>query len=324
MSRIYSKPFIVPELKGLSVAVIGACGFIGSHLVDSLLSNGCRVLAFSRSIPGLISKKSLQNPLLSLCEVDISNLTQLERKIANVDILIHLASSSIPSTSNLDPYSDVTSNLLGSLNVLNAALENQIKKFIFISSGGTVYGLPSQIPILENHPTNPSCSYGIIKLAIEKYISLYRDLYGLQAISLRLANPYGERQRINAIQGVIPVFMSRALRSEPIEVWGDGTVVRDFVYISDVIDAIRLSCTYCGDYDVFNIGSGSGLSLNELIRLIEQVTKKTIDVHYKSSRKYDVPTNVLSIERANSHLSWSPSVSPREGITRLYNYLLTL
>ena len=120
MSRIYSKPLIVPELKGASVAVIGACGFIGSHLIDSLLSDGCRVLALSRSIPGLISNKSLQNPLLSLCEINISNLIQLEKKIANVDILIHLASSTIPSSSNLDPISDVTSNLLGSLNVLNA------------------------------------------------------------------------------------------------------------------------------------------------------------------------------------------------------------
>ena len=117
------------------------------------------------------------------------------------------------------PSKDVTDNVLGTLNLLDACIANNVSKFVFISSGGTVYGLPSSVPICENHPTDPICSYGISKLAIEKYISLYNQLYGLQSVVLRLANPYGPRQRLNSTQGVIPVFLDKALRRSPIEVW---------------------------------------------------------------------------------------------------------
>ena len=175
-----------------------------------------------------------------------------------------MASSSLPHNSNNDPHNDIQSNLIGSLNLLDASVENNISKFVFISSGGTVYGPPIDVPILETHPTNPICSYGIVKLAIEKYVMLYQKLYNLNSTILRLANPYGERQRLDAKQGVVPVFMHRAMNDLPLEVWGDGSVIRDFLYISDVVEAIRLSCIYNGNKTIFNIGSGVGMSLNEI------------------------------------------------------------
>ena len=147
---------------------------------------------------------------------------------------MHLASSSLPQSSNLNPQDDILTNLIGSLNVIDACISNKVKKLIYISSGGTIYGNPLYVPIDESHPTNPSCSYGINKLATEKYLNLNAQLNGLNYVSLRLANPYGERQRLDTGQGVVPVFLRKAIHSEPLEVWGDGTVVRDF-YISQTL-----------------------------------------------------------------------------------------
>ena len=304
------------------VCVIGAGGFIGSHLVDALLAEGCRVRALSRKFPGLLDSTALLHPNLELFTIDIRDENLLNDTLQGVDFVAHLASSSLPHNSNLNPTDDVSTNLIGSINVINACINNNVKKLIYLSSGGTVYGDPISVPIDESHPTNPSCSYGINKLASEKYLSLFNKLHDLNYITLRLANPYGERQRLDTGQGVVPVFLRKAIRSEPIQVWGDGTVVRDFLYISDVIRAIIMSCQYNGAERLFNIGSGVGLSLNQLINLIEDIHGFEMNVVYKSPRPFDVRTNVLSIERAINHLNWLPVISPEEGINLYYQYLL--
>ena len=215
--------------------------------------------------------------------------------------------------------------ICGSLNVLECAVKNKVSKVVFLSSGGTVYGNPVFTPIAETHPTNPICSYGINKLAIEKYCFLYQQLYGLDTVILRLANPYGERQRLDSGQGVVPVFLGRALRNQPLEIWGDGSTIRDFLYISDVIDAITSACLYeaDGSQNLFNIGSGKGISLNELIFLIEKVVDKKLDIVYKSSRSFDVPSNILSISKAQEYLAWYPKVSNEDGLRRFFSYLKT-
>ena len=235
---------------------------------------------------------------------------------------MHLASSSLPKDSNKDPYRDIQSNLIGSLNILNLMVKYSIKKIIFVSSGGTVYGNPVTVPVDELHSTNPTCSYGIVKLAIEKYISLYQAEHGISAVILRLSNPYGIRQRLRYSQGVVPVFLDLALRSQPLHVWGDGSVIRDFIYISDAVNAILSSCIYQGSPSIFNIGSGSGISLNYLIEIIEDVVGRKQEVVYHESRSFDVPTNVLSIDRAVKYLQWHPTVSTNEGIRVFHDYLL--
>ena len=241
----------------------------------------------------------------------------------NSDIVIHLASSSLPSTSNLDPQGDVEINLLGALNIFQACLENNVSRLIIVSSGGTVYGLPDSTPIKEDHSTNPICSYGVVKLAIEKYAHLYQYLHNLNTIVLRLANPYGERQRLNLTQGVIPAFLSRAINNQAVEIWGDGSTIRDFIYISDVVDAIKMACIYNGSENTFNIGSGTGLTLNQLINIISEVQGNQLKAIYKTPRKFDVPTNVLSIEHAQKHLGWKPKVSAYDGIRKYYRYLIS-
>lgn len=305
-----------------SVCVIGAGGFIGSHLVDAFLSEGFRVRALSRKLPGLLNSNAESHPCFSAYNVDICNELDLKETIKGFDIVVHLANSSLPHSSNLNPINDVSTNLVGSLNVINACIKNNVKKLVFISSGGTIYGNPITVPIDESHPTNPTCSYGINKLATEKYLQLYGNLYGLNYGILRLANPYGGRQRLDTGQGVVPAFLRKAIRSEPLEVWGDGTVVRDFLYISDVIRAIVLACQYDGNEKIFNIGSGLGLSLNQLIDFIEDLLSTKLNVVYKDARAFDVPTNVLSIQKATSHLNWIPTISPKEGLSLYYEYLL--
>ncbi len=310
----------------MQAVVIGASGFIGSHLVDGLLEVGHLVRAVVRDGhgPGLISKQALEASGLTLYTADMAEVEPLCQALAGADVVFHLANGSLPQSSNRDPARDVQINLLGGLNVLEAARQVGAGRLVLLSSGGTVYGVPKQVPIPEDHATNPICSYGITKLALEKYVALYEQLHGLKGLVLRVANPYGERQRLDSAQGVVPAFMARALRNEPLEIWGDGSTVRDFLYISDVVRALLAVANYEGSERVFNIGSGEGTSLNELVRLLEEELGYSLAVRYKPSRGFDVPTNVLSIDATRRCLGWSPSVSVSDGLHRLHQSLRTL
>lgn len=305
----------------MKVVVVGASGFIGSHLVDALLVAGYRVKALSRHLPGLICAKAQADPNLTLVAASMGESLALEQVMEGADVVFHLASGSLPQSSNRDPHADVQVNVLGALNLLEAARTAQVQRLVMVSSGGTVYGVPQQVPIPETHPTEPTCSYGITKLAIEKYVALYRQLYGLDGVVLRVANPYGERQRLDASQGVVPVFLGKALRGEPLQIWGDGSTVRDFLHVSDVVSALLSAVRIEGGERLFNVGSGKGISLNQLVELLEAILDRALEVHYMASRNFDVPTNVLCIERAQQHLSWSPQVPVEEGLRRLYSSL---
>ena len=194
-------------------------------------------------------------------------------------------------------------------------------KLIFVSSGGTIYGEPENTPILEEHSTNPICSYGISKLAIEKYLHLYEHLYGLDYMVLRVSNPYGERQNPESAQGAIPVFMLKVLQNKPIQIWGDGSIARDFIYISDVVDALVTAVETNSSEKVYNIGSGVPTSLNDLVKTIENVSGKMAKIEYTPQRKLDVPVNCLNISRAATDLGWSPKVSMRDGLNKTWGWL---
>lgn len=297
--------------------VIGASGFIGSHLVDGLLASGWQVLALARQLPGLLGAQALAHSALRLQSLDMADAAGLQREVCGADLVVHLASGSLPQSSNRDPQLDVRVNLLGALNVLEACRLGGVGRLMLVSSGGTVYGVPRQVPVAEDHPTDPTCSYGITKLAIEKYVALYRQLHGLDGMVLRVANPYGERQRLDAAQGVVPVFLGRALHGQPLEIWGDGSIVRDFLHISDLVAALLAAAGYQGQERLFNVGSGQGLSLRALVGLLEAEFNRTLEVRYHPARSFDVATNVLCIERARHCLAWSPQVPVAEGLRRL-------
>jgi UDP-glucose 4-epimerase len=238
-----------------------------------------------------------------------------------MDVVLHLVSSTLPKSSNDDPVHDVQSNLVATLRLLEAMVARSVRKIVFISSGGTVYGNPIYLPIDEMHPTNPQVSYGITKLAIEKYLLMFETIHGIKANILRVANPFGERQRSETAQGAVGVFLYRALRQQPIEIWGDGSVTRDYICIDDVADAFARAVQYSGPKSVFNIGSGVGTRLNELIEIIEEVLGKSVARRYLPARPFDVPTSVLSIALARAELKWAPQVPLRDGIARTAKWL---
>jgi UDP-glucose 4-epimerase len=296
----------------LRALVLGGGGFIGSHLVSALLAQGTTVRVLER--PYRTRMPSIPNhPALEWQEGDFGNVQDIHRALENVDIVFHLVSTTQPKSSNDDPSFDVESNLVATLRLLDQ-LRGTNTLLIFASSGGTVYGTPIQTPIPETHPTEPTCSYGIVKLAIEKYLALYRLLHGLEYRVLRVANPYGPGQEANRAQGVVGTFLSRVVHDEPIEVWGDGSVVRDYLYISDTVSALIQAAAYRGAERVFNIGSGSGHSVREIITAVEQVTGKKAQASYTAARKFDVPISVLDITRAGKELGWQPKVDLNEGL----------
>jgi UDP-glucose 4-epimerase len=200
--------------------------------------------------------------------------------------------------------------------MLNAMVTKKVGKVVFISSGGTVYGSPKYLPIDESHPTEPQVSYGVTKLAIEKYLLIYQQLHGIKANILRVTNPYGERQRVETAQGAVGVFLSRALQDMPLDIWGDGSVTRDYIYVADVAEAFAKAVMYDGQKSVFNISSGVGTSLNELIAVLERVTGKPIPRNYSPGRPFDVLTSVLDNTLAKQELGWQPRTSLEEGIAK--------
>jgi len=306
----------------MKILVIGATGFLGSYLVDALLMADHKVYGLARNFPGLLCQKSIENPNFTPYTADIIDINQILPVFNSVDVVYHLAYGSLPHTSNNNPHQDVKSNINGSLNVLEASRLSSIRKLIFVSSGGTVYGVPKVVPISETHTTEPICSYGITKLTIEKYIYLYRHLYGLNGFILRVANPYGARQRLDSAQGVIPIFLRRAIDSEPLKIMGNGSIIRDFIHITDLTSALLAVLRYCGHESIFNVGSGEGISLLSLVSKIEVLLERRLQVEFLNTRNFDVPTNVLSIDKARSHLGWFPKVSIDDGLKKLYKTII--
>jgi UDP-glucose 4-epimerase len=302
--------------------VLGGGGFMGSFIVDALLARGDAVRIFDR--PSLVRYREFSpSEPVEWQEGDFQSAADLAAAVQGIDVVFHLVSTTLPKSSNDDPEFDVTSNVVGTIRLLDLSIRRGIRKVIFISSGGTVYGRPTTLPVGEDHPTEPIVSYGISKLAIEKYLRLYHELHGLEYAVLRVANPYGERQRVNAAQGAVAVFLHRALADQPIQIWGDGSVVRDYIHVSDVVDAFLAAAAYRGSQRVFNIGSGTGCSLNELLGHIESLLGRPVRREYLAARSFDVPASVLDITRAREVLGWSPSVSLRDGLARTIEFLQT-
>lgn len=304
----------------MRITIFGGGGFIGSTIADRLLAEGHALRIFER--PRVQPyRKFKATEAVEWMAGDLSSTHDVSDAIQGVDAVLHLVSTTLPKNSNDDPIYDVQSNVVASLHILNAMVAHQVRNIVFISSGGTVYGNPLYLPIDEKHPTNPVVSYGITKLAIEKYLQMYGHLHGIKAITLRVANPYGERQRIETAQGAVGVFLHNALKGIPIQIWGDGSVTRDYIHVSDVAEAFVQALHYTGVHRVFNVGSGVGTSLNTLIGELEAVLGQNIERRYLPARPFDVPVSVLCNNLARTELNWSPAVSMPEGIARTVEWM---
>lgn len=293
--------------------VIGGNGFLGSSLVEGLRSRGeeVRVLDVSHA------RSDFDWSGVDYRIGGLEHEAQLSDALNGVDCVYHLASTTIPSSSNRDPLFDVSSNLIGSLRLIQAMVASSVRRIVFFSSGGTVYGDPDRIPVPENRPLRPISSYGVVKAAIENYLLMYRKLGVLDPLILRPSNPYGPRQSGSSVQGAVSVFLAKARSDATISIWGDGSIVRDYIYIDDLIDlAIIGGCSAeCG---VFNAGSGIGHSLNEVCAFVGQATGKELRIEYLPGRDFDVSKIVLDVSAARECFGWSPRTTLREGIERTY------
>jgi UDP-glucose 4-epimerase len=304
----------------MKIIIFGGGGFIGSTIADRLLLDGHELRIFER--PRVAPyRKFLKPENVEWLTGDFSSTHDVSDAIKGMDVVLHLVSTTLPKNSNDDPIYDVQSNVVSTLQMLNAMVSHDVPKIVFISSGGTVYGNPIYLPIDEKHPTDPLVSYGITKLTIEKYLRMYSHLHGIKAVTLRVANPYGERQRIETAQGAVGVFLHNAIRGMPINIWGDGGVTRDYIHVSDVAEAFLRAVEYSGEKSCFNISSGVGTSLNELIGMIREAVDRDVDVSYLPGRPFDVPANVLNNGLAKTDLKWMPSIPMRDGIARTAEWM---
>jgi UDP-glucose 4-epimerase len=299
--------------------VLGGNGFIGSHLVDALLGDGHRVRVFDRQ------PDRFREPLngVDYRFGSLADVADVAEALTGIDVVFHLVSTSVPSTSNLDPVADIEGNLVSAVQLLDQMRRLDVRRIVFLSSGGTVYGNPETSPVTETHPLRPICSYGVVKVAIENYLAMYQDLYAIEPVVVRPSNPVGPRQGHLGVQGVIPTFLRRLLDGDPIQVWGDGSVVRDYLDITDLASL----CLRAGTSDVigvFNAGSGVGTSIRDVISLIESVTGRQADVTYQPARSFDVQRIVLDSGLARRTFGWSPTIALDESIRRTWEWQLAI
>lgn len=299
----------------MNILLIGGNGFIGSHLIDVLMRNNHNVRVFD------ISMEKYRSPLIGVDYriYSIDNLTALYESMLSIDIVFHLASISVPSTSNIDPVSDVNGNLITSLNILNAAVKAKVKKIIYFSSGGAVYG-PIQGPISENSNLNPISSYGIVKSTVERYFSLYGNIYNIDTLIFRPSNPFGPRQGHFIAQGVISTFLKQIISNQPINVFGTGESAKDYIYVEDLAN-ISYSLAISEKGGIFNIGTGEGTTINELIKEIKIITNSEPQIEYSASKNYDILNFVLDITLIKKVLGDFNFTSLHDGIKHTWKWM---
>lgn len=294
----------------MKALVVGGNGFIGSRLITRMLAADDQVAVLDTGA----ARSDFDWSRVDYRQGSLTDVALLDSALEGVDVVYHCASSTVPSSSNLNPVGDIEQNLVGAVHLLEAMRHRGKRRIVYLSSGGTVYGNPSVVPVSEDHPLNPISSYGVVKVAIEKYLLMYEALHGIEPVIVRPSNPYGPGQRPTGVQGLIASFLGKVLSGEPLTVWGDGEVVRDYLYIDDLVEFLWLAGTrpVPGTY---NVGSGEGQSVNQIIDAISRSIGRTPDIVRMENRSFDVRRIVLDISRARAVFAWAPSVGLDEGIS---------
>jgi UDP-glucose 4-epimerase len=304
-----------------SAVVLGGCGFIGSHLCRELVKDR-RVRVFDK----LYTERHLIGDIAGEVEVVEGDATRADDVLAaleGAETVFHLVHTTVPGSSMSDPSYDVESNVAASVRWLSQVGQTSVRRIVFVSSGGTVYGIPRRNPVDEQHPTDPISSYGITKLAIEKYVAMYAAAAGIDYLILRPSNVYGEGQRLQIGQGVIGVLIDRALRGQELEVWGKGDSLRDFIYIADFIAAVRNLLTYTGSHRIFNVSGGKGHTVQDILEILQRKLGRLPEIRFEPARGFDVPANVLDASLLQAEVDWKPRVQLEEGIERVIKWLRT-
>jgi len=303
--------------------ILGGNGFIGSHLAEGLVKKGYDVRVFDSFQTGMTNLETIKGKI-EIIKGDFLNHADVFQALKGADYVFHYISTTVPTTAAKDPIYDVQTNLIGTVRLLQLAVASKVKRVIFPSSGGTVYGEPTSLPVQETHALNPMDPYGISKLAIEKYLNYFNRAYGLDYLILRYSNPYGERQSPHSQQGVIPVFLNRIKMGERPVIYGDGSMERDYIYVGDAVEATITALEKKTVHKIFNVGSGAGTSINRLIELMSGVAGRKIEPVYAEDTAIRVQKVVLDVSRMRDEVGWKPSTSLQEGIERTWRWLTCL
>jgi UDP-glucose 4-epimerase len=288
------------------------------HLARALIKNHFDVTIFDRTP---VQLGALADCPAQVVTEDLTNPPALRKALEGVDVVYHLAWSGIPSSSKSSIRANTGNNLLSTLDLLDECRDAGVKRVIFMSSGGAIYGRAHQLPIPEYHPTTPISAYGAAKLSVEAHLSVYEHLYGLNYVSLRPSVPFGEWQNSRRGQGAVNVFLQNVYSGRPIIVWGSGNIIRDFFYVGDLARACLLAANMDVAPGPYNIGGGVPVTLKELIEMIRYVTGRAVPVIYEPPRSFDPPSIVLDISKARRALGWTPRVPLADAIARTWGWI---
>ena len=303
----------------MRILVTGGAGFIGSHTVDALVAAGTHEVSV---LDGLSSGKREQvNPAARFYQADLRNADAivpiLERE--KPEVIYHLAAQMDVRRSVADPALDAGINLVGFLNVMEAARRNGLKRVVFASTGGAIYGEQEQFPCDEDHPRRPVSPYGVAKLATEAYLFFYKVQYGIDYVALRYANVYGPRQDPHGEAGVVAIFCGRMLEGKPSTIFGDGEQTRDYIFVGDVARA-NVAALGAKASDAFNIGTGVETSVNQLYRSLASAAGLKTPPSYAPARPGEQRRSVISPARAGQVLGWRPEVTLDDGLERTFKF----
>lgn len=303
---------------GKKVLVTGGAGFIGSHIVDRYIREGYTVALIDDLSTGF---KENINSKAKFYPADICDATRMREifQAEKPDYVNHHAAQIDVRKSVSDPYFDARTNIFGSMNLIIEAVRAGVEKFIYISSGGAVYGEPESLPVDETYPVNPMSPYGVSKHAVEHYLYLYSHNAGLKYTVLRYANVYGPRQNPHGEAGVVAIFTEKMLRGESPTIFGTGKQSRDYVYVEDVVQANML-CMESGSGGIYNLGTGQEASVIELFELLKKIIGFNKEPTYAAARTGEIERIALDAKKAIRELGWKPQHSLEEGLGKTVAY----
>jgi UDP-glucose 4-epimerase len=300
------------------ILVTGGAGFIGSHVVDLFVTQGYEVVIVDDLSTG---RASNLNPAAKFYQVDIRS-PQLREvfQAEKPDFVSHHAAQMDVRRSVAQPLFDADINILGSINLLEIAKDFNIRRFIYISTGGAVYGEPEHLPCDETHPINPICQYGASKHTVEHYLYMYYANYGLKYTVLRYPNVFGPRQDPHGEAGVVAIFTGRMLAGESVTIYGDGEQTRYFVYVGDCAQANLLALTVDHEPGIYNLGWGRPTSINEICSVLVDITDYSLPVQYGPAKVGETRHIYLDASKAKKDLGWAPTITLEEGLEKTVDY----
>jgi UDP-glucose 4-epimerase len=306
----------------VKIMVTGGAGFIGSHVTDTFLANGYEVVVVDDLSTGRLSNL---NPAATFYQVDIRSpeLSEIFEK-EKPDFVDHHAAQMDVRRSVDDPLFDADVNVLGSIKLIELSRKHNVKRFIYISTGGAVYGEPEYLPCDEAHPVNPICPYGASKHTVEHYLFMYKELYGLDYVVLRYPNVYGPRQDPHGEAGVVAIFTGQMLNDDQVVINGDGTQERDFVYVEDCARANLLALTAENPNAIYNLGFGYGTSINEIYSNLKEATGYKLSAVNGPAKAGETHRIYLEANKAHQDLDWSPEVGLEDGLRKTVEYFNTV